>query len=64
MKFKVDEWVLYCAFPDVASLKDDKRRAVVLEVLRPDDYYDYRIYVDDGSTKIKKVKEENLSPIN
>ena len=60
--FKVDEWVLYCLFPEseFETLKNDRKRAVVLQVLPRGDIYDYEIYIDDGSSKIKKVKEECL----
>jgi hypothetical protein len=62
-KFKVDEWVLYCQFPDSEheALKNHKERAVILEVLRKSDLYDYRIFIDDGNSKIRKVKESNLT---
>ena len=55
-KFKVDDWVLYCLFPEseFETLKDDRKRAVVLQVLSHNDIYDYEIYIDDGSSKIKK----------
>lgn len=64
-KFKTDEWVLYCQFPDSQheSLRNSKKRAVVLEVLKQSDIYDYRIFIDDGTSKIRKVKEENLTSI-
>jgi len=65
-RFKIDEWVNYCQFPDSQSgnLKDDRKRAVVLEVLGKREYYDYRIFIDDGTSTIRKVKEENLFPHN
>ena len=65
-KFKIDEWVEYCQFPDsnFASLKEERIRSVILEVLSKHDIYDYRIFVDDGTSRIRKVKEENLFPIN
>ena len=64
-KFKTDEWVLYSQFADSIheSLKNDFKRAVILEVLKQSDICDYRIFIDDGTSKIRKVKEENLSPI-
>ena len=64
-KFKTDEWVIYCQFPDsnFESLREEKKRAVILEVLRDDPLNDYRIFIDDGTSKIKKVKEKNLSSI-
>tara|TARA_R110000824_G_scaffold24010_5_gene84987 strand:+ start:320 stop:520 length:201 start_codon:yes stop_codon:yes gene_type:complete len=60
MKYEVDEWVLYCQFPESEVLKDNKIESVILEVLLNDLFYDYRIYLNDGSGKHKKVKEENL----
>ena len=52
MKYKVDEWVLYCALPDVDIFKDERIPAVVLNVLEDDIFYDYKIYIE-GSGKIK-----------
>ena len=65
-KFKTDEWVDYCPFPDsnFELLKNERQRAVILEVLNKRDLYDYRIFVDDGTPTIRKVKEENLFPHN
>ena len=65
-KFKVDEWVEYCQFPDSSSelLRSERTRAVILGVLDKTDYYDYRIFIDDGTSRIRKVKEENLFSIN
>ena len=59
-KYKIDEWVLY------SSCLSDKNtapqlKAVVLEVLENDLFYDYRIFVDGRGT-ITKVREENLFP--
>ena len=63
-KFKLDEWVLYCSFPDsqFEALKSDRQEAVILEVLDKNDLYDYRIFINDGTSKIRKVKEDNLFP--
>jgi hypothetical protein len=65
-KFKIDEWALYCSFPNscVETLKNERKSVVILEVLGKRDIYDYRIFIDDGSSTIKKVKEENLFPHN
>ena len=67
-KFKTDEWVLYCPFPENESLKTYTHRAVILEVLEKRDIYDYRIYIDDhkyyGKDRIIRVKKTNLFPIN
>ena len=64
-KFKVDEWVLYSPFYDSQheSLRNDKRRSLILTVLDVDEIYDYRIFIDDGTSKIKKVREKTLSPL-
>lgn len=59
MKFKVDEWVYYCSLPDVELLSDDRRPAVILNILKKDPIYDYEIYID-GTGKIKKVREQQL----
>ena len=58
-KFKIDEWVLYCPFPEsnFANLKEERQPAVVLEVLKQKEPYDYRIFIDDGTSTIRKVKE-------
>ena len=63
-KFKIDQWVLYCSFPDskFGNLKDERIRAVILETLDKRDIYDYRIYLDNGTSTILKVKEKNLFP--
>ncbi len=65
-RFKIDEWVQYCPFPDSNSelLKNERQRAVILEVLNQRELYDYRIFVDDGTSTVRKVKEENLFPAN
>ena len=64
-KFKKDEWVGYCQFLDssVESLRNERKRSVILEALPQEDFYDYEIYIDDEGSQtvtIKKVKEENL----
>tara|TARA_R100001594_G_scaffold51807_2_gene85282 strand:+ start:3645 stop:3863 length:219 start_codon:yes stop_codon:yes gene_type:complete len=65
-QFKLDEWVEYCQFPNSTAevLKNERIRAVILEVLEKHDLYDYRIFIDDGSGRTRKVKEENLFPCN
>jgi hypothetical protein len=60
MRYKVDEWVIFCAYPDNEILKDNVIEAVVLEILINNPLYAYRIYLNDGSGKDKEVKEENL----
>ena len=64
--YKTDEWVFYCPFPDskVDVLKNERKPAVILEVLTQRDINDYRIFIDDGTSTIRKVKEENLFPYN
>ena len=59
-KYKIDEWVLYD--PHIAGKSAIAQlKAVVLEVLENDLFYDYRIFVDGRGT-ITKVREENLFP--
>jgi|7_EtaG_2_1085326.scaffolds.fasta_scaffold146380_2 hypothetical protein len=65
-KFKIDDWVLYepyFALQERVSTQScvEEFRAVVLEVLENDLFYDYRIFID-GSGTITKVREENLFP--
>ena len=62
IKFRQDEWVMYCALPDVKVLSHERRRALVLEILDDDLYYDYLIIFDDTGER-KKVKSKNLFPI-
>ena len=66
MKYKVDEWVFYCRFPDsqFGDLKDERIKAVILEVLNTADIYDYRMYVDNAAPTYLKVKEKNIFPFN
>lgn len=59
-RFKIDEWVLYD--PHISIQGTTLRlKAVVLEVLENDLFYDYRIFVDGRGT-ITKVRKENLFP--
>ena len=62
-KFRTDDWVLFCTFPDVDSplLSSERERALVLAVLDEDRFYDYRIIVEKTG-KIKKVREHQLFP--
>ena len=46
MKYKIDEWVLYCALPDVEAFKHERIPAVILDILENDLFYDYKIYID------------------
>ena len=59
MKFKVDEWVHYCVMPDVEYFKNDMQPALILDVLKNDLFYDYKIYIEKTG-KIKKVREQQL----
>ena len=59
-KFKIDEWVLYAPYLS-STLASIRLKAVVLEVLENDLFYDYKIFVDGRGT-ITKVREENLFP--
>ncbi len=61
MKYRVDEWVLFCPLPDVKMFKDERFRALILCVLEDDVFYDYEIYVEK-TQKIKKVREHQLFP--
>ena len=65
-KFKADDEVLYCTFPDseFGNLANERRPAIVLYVFGPDEnlFYDYIIYILDNN-KRKKVREENLFSI-
>ena len=58
-KFQIDQWVNYVQFPEVQNLKNNKKKAVILEVMENNSVYDYRIFID-GEGKIRKVKESNL----
>ena len=60
--YRQDEFVNYVLFPDSALLKE-KKRAVILEVFKDGSYYDYEIYID-GEGVIRKVKEEDLFPLD
>ena len=58
-KYEIDQWVYYEQFPEIKNLKNNKKKAVILEVLEKNSIYDYRIFID-GEGKIRKVKEEQL----
>jgi len=58
-KYEIDQWVYYVQFPEVQNLKNNKKKAVILEVMENNSVYDYRIFID-GEGKIRKVKERNL----
>ena len=62
MKYKLDQWVYYVQFPEIINLKNDKKKAVILEVMENNSVYDYRIFIDVEG-KIRKVKEKNLFSI-
>ena len=53
---------MYCALPDVKVLSHERHRALVLEILDDDLYYDYLIIIDHTGER-KKVKSKNLFPI-
>ena len=42
-KYKVDEWVYYCTFPDIPALSAERTKSVVLNILKDDPIYDYEI---------------------
>jgi hypothetical protein len=58
-KYKIDQWIYYVQFPEVENLKNNKKKAVILEVLEKNSIYDYRIFID-GEGNVRKVKEEQL----
>ena len=58
-RYKIDQWVYYVQFPEVENLKNNKKKAVILEVMENNSIYDYRIFID-GEGKIRKVKETSL----
>lgn len=62
MRYRVDDWVGYCALPDVEYFKDERKPALILAILDADPYYDYKIYIEE-SQKIKKVRELQLFPL-
>ena len=59
-RYKIDEWVLYEPHISVKSTTL-RLKAVVLEVLENDLFYDYKIFIDGRGT-VTKVREENLFP--
>ena len=65
MSFRIDDWALYRPFPDDPSsmLYEITEKAIVLDVLSADLYYDYKICIDDGTGKIKKVRKKHLEPL-
>ena len=62
MKYRIDEWVLFCPLPDVEYFKDERIRSVILEILDNDPFYDYIIYIEE-TQKRKKVREHQLFPV-
>ena len=65
MKYRVEDWVIYRPFANDESefLREMFYRALVLDLLKEDLFYDYKIYVEDNQ-KIKKVREHQLFPIS
>lgn len=63
MKYKVDEWVIYKPFPndDSKFLREMSSRVLVLDLLKDDLFYDYKVYVEE-TQKTKKVREHQLFP--
>ena len=59
MKYQIDQWVYYVQFPEDKNLKNNKKKAVILEVMENNSVYDYRIFID-GEGKIRKVKESTF----
>tara|TARA_R100000278_G_scaffold61115_1_gene49676 strand:+ start:848 stop:1057 length:210 start_codon:yes stop_codon:yes gene_type:complete len=64
MKYRVDDWVIYRPFANSESelLREMSSRALILDLLEDDYFYDYKIYVED-TKKIKKVREHKLFPL-
>ena len=64
MKYRTDEWVIYRPFPDDESrlLREMESRALVLDLLKEDHFYDYKIYIEE-TQKTKKVREHQLFPV-
>ena len=64
-KFRIDEWVFYCPFPDSSaeSLSSERLKSVILWKFDKTEPYDYEIFID-GEGKIKKVREHQLFPIS
>ena len=64
MKYRVDDWVIYKPFANDESefLREMSYRALILDLLKKDLFYDYKIYVED-TQKIKKVREHQLFPV-
>jgi len=44
-KYEIDQWVYYVQFPEVENLKNNKKKAVILEVMEKNSIYDYRIFL-------------------
>ena len=59
MKFKIDDLVIYRPF----RIYSKEIKCIILSVCPEEDYHDYEIFLDDGTSRIKKVKEEFLSEI-
>tara|TARA_B100000902_G_C26966405_1_gene743083 strand:- start:288 stop:497 length:210 start_codon:yes stop_codon:yes gene_type:complete len=64
MKYRVDDWVIYKPFADSEhdSLREMSSRVLILDLLKSDPFYDYKIYIED-TQKIKKVREHQLFPL-
>ena len=39
-KYQIDQWVYYIQFPEVQNLKNNKKKAVILEVMENNSVYD------------------------
>jgi len=60
-KYKVDEWVWYSPLinSNTTEAPSYAYRALILSICDQDDFYDYRIYLEE-SAKFTIAKEENL----
>jgi hypothetical protein len=63
MKYKIDEWALFCTFPEATGelLSSERERCLILATLEDDYFYDYKIIIEKTG-KIKKVREHQLFP--
>ena len=60
-KYKVDEWVWYSPLinENTAEVPSYAYKALILSICEQEDFYDYRIYIEE-TAKFKSAREENL----
>jgi len=63
-KFDIDDYALYASHihSEFEWLRKERKKVIILEVLKTHPIYDYRIYID-ATGYVRHVKEENLFPI-